>query len=60
MFINNILLKPIDAKIQFKVLKFPTLNEKSISTYIQNKHREACNINNEKKKILKLYFSNER
>lgn len=48
-FVNNIQLKPIDAKFEFsKDFLNINLSEKSINTYILTKYREACNINEEK------------
>ena len=49
MFLNDILLKPLDAKINF-TKKFPNikLDDKSINNYIQTKYRESCYINDEK------------
>ena len=48
-FLNNIYLKPIDAKIEFSK-QFPKIDIslKSIKTYIITKYRESCNIDDEK------------
>ena len=38
--------------------KFPNidLSDKSINSYILSKHREACNLNDEKIKKMKIFF----
>ena len=63
MLIGNYSLDPATSKIKFKS-KFPSidLTWAYVNSYIRNKFKEACKINNEKirntKKIFKLYDSN--